>query len=93
MNSTDLQNATKVQPAWVSLLFIALGLVLLVGAYQAASQGQWPVFMPPQIDLFGLLFNAFGNTLGGYISALFLFGLGAGSIWLGAASLIRGLNA
>lgn len=77
----------------VCLFFIAFGIYLLAGAYSAASSGEWPIFMPPQIDLFGLLFRIFGKPWGGYVGALFLALLGGGSAWLGVFALWRGRHA
>lgn len=82
-NSTKNQIEKKSNDVWVSLGAIAFGLYFLIGAYVGASHAEWPIFMPPQIDLFGLLFSVFGKPLGAYLGAMFLAVLGMGCVWLG----------
>jgi hypothetical protein len=77
----------KEQPLWVPFLFLAFGVLFIAGAYVAASRGEWPIFLPPQVDLFRFVFGFFGQPVGGYLAAIFLFALGVGSAWLGVAAL------
>lgn len=60
----------------VLLVLIAFGLYLLFGAYFLWRYTKWPIFLPPQLDLFGLLFSLFGEKIGAYIGAIFLTVLG-----------------
>jgi hypothetical protein len=78
---------TKASPLWVAWLFLTFGVLFLSGAYIAAYSGEWPIFLPPQVDIFGLVFGIFGKPMGGYLAAVFLFVLGIGSGWLGIARL------
>ena len=54
-------NSSSEAPRPVGLGTIVLfffGLYLLAGAYVAMRDGKWPIFMPPQLDLIGLLLSA-----------------------------------
>ena len=72
-----------------SVLSMIFGIYLLAGATSAALQGKWPIFLPPQLDVLGLLLSILGSPLGAYIGALFLSLLGGAFLWLGAALLLR----
>lgn len=74
---------------WAFLFCVPFGTYLLAGAYWAASKGEWPFFMPPQIDIFGVLFSILGKPWGAYVGALFLVLLGVFFLWFGAATLWR----
>jgi hypothetical protein len=91
MGKSNLKIAST--PLWVSWLFICLGILFFAGAYYGITEGKWPYFMPPQIDIFSLFFISFGKPLAGYLVATFLAIIGIGSFWLGFASLSRHRNA
>ena len=61
-------------PALVMLVF---GLYLIAGGYYGFAHAKWPWFMPPQLDMIGLLLGLFGERLSGYVGGgvLCLFGL------------------
>jgi hypothetical protein len=59
-----------------ALGMLAFGVYLLSGAYYGFSYAKWPFFMPPQLDIFGLLFGLFGEQVGGYVGGGLLGVLG-----------------
>jgi hypothetical protein len=63
-----------------SLFVVSFGLYLLLGAYFAWRDAKWPIFMPPQLDLIGLLLGAFVSPLGAYLGASFLALLGGACV-------------
>ena len=68
---------------------LAFGAYLLVGAYYGFTHAKWPFFMPPQLDIFGFLFELFGEQIGGYAGGGFLALLGSAlAIW-GITSLVN----
>ncbi|HEX8611002.1 MAG TPA: hypothetical protein VF800_06900 [Telluria sp.] len=60
----------------VTLGMFSFGCYLLLGAYFSWVESTWPSFMPPQLDIFGLLFRLFGDEVGAKIGAIFLAILG-----------------
>jgi hypothetical protein len=50
----------------------AMGVYVLFGAFFAATESTWPVFMPPQLDVFCLAFRLFGKEAGALTGAIFL---------------------
>ncbi len=74
------------QPATNLELFIALAFAIyfIAGGTAAFIQGNWPIFLPPQLDIVGLLFNSLPKPLAGYISGVFLSSLG-GILLVGVA--------
>jgi hypothetical protein len=59
---------------------------LLVGGIFGIATTQWPIFMPPQLDMIGLVFKIFGNPWAGYIGGFFLVVLGSIIIWVSLAA-------
>lgn len=59
-----------------SFFLFCFGVYLLFGAYVTWRDAKWPIFMPPQLDIIGLLLGAFGNPVGAYLGAAFLALLG-----------------
>jgi hypothetical protein len=86
MAAGQSSNGKKIS-AWVGPLFLGFGIAFFTGAYVAVVSGEWPNFLPPQIDLFGLVFRAFGNPVEGYLASVFLFALGVGSSLMGIAAI------
>lgn len=56
--------------------FIFFSSYLLYGAYFVWTSNKWPAFMPPQLDVLGMLFNSLGNKVGVYLNVIFLSVLG-----------------
>ena len=69
----DSSKSTQPHAAHALLIF-AFGVVCLVGAYQSFASGHWPVFMPPQLDLFAVPFTwlseRIGSVVGGVLAGL-----------------------
>ena len=65
------------------------GLYLLAGAYYGFAYEKWPFFRPPQLDVFGWLFSAFGEKIGGYVGGGLLAALGLILLAGGIASLLK----
>ncbi|MBX3646148.1 MAG: hypothetical protein KF766_00555 [Rhodocyclaceae bacterium] len=55
---------------------VFFGFYLLLGAFSAWYNAKWPIFMPPQLDIIGLLLGAFGSPIGAYLGAAVLAVLG-----------------
>jgi len=68
---------------------IAFGAYLLAGSYYGLTYAKWPFFMPPQLDIFGLLFGLFGEHAGGYVGGGLLGVLGLALAILGVAVLAK----
>jgi hypothetical protein len=60
-----------------------IGVYLLAGACYGFVNAKWPFFMPPQLDIFGLFFDLFGQRAGGYFGGGVLGVLGLSSLVLG----------
>lgn len=56
--------------------FAGLGGYLLIGAYFVWTTKHWPAFMPPQLDILGMLFNLAGDDVGVFLNILLLSILG-----------------
>jgi hypothetical protein len=67
----------------------AFGVYLLVGAYHGFNYAKWPFFMPPQLDIFGLLFGLFGEQVGGYVGGGLLGVLGLFFALIGIVPLVK----
>jgi hypothetical protein len=68
---------------------IAFGAYLLAGSYYGLTYAKWPFFMPPQLDIFGLLFGLFGEPVGGYAGGSLLGVLGLVLAIFGIAVLAK----
>lgn len=68
---------------------LACGGYLLAGAYYGFTYAKWPFFMPPQLDIFGLIFGLFGDQTGGYVGGGLLGALGVALAILGLAVLVK----
>jgi hypothetical protein len=73
---------------WLTF-FVAFGLYLLAGAYVGVRHAEWPIFMPPQLDLMALLLSVLGNPLGAYVASFIVALLGLGCVVLGIMGIIR----
>ena len=70
------QPTDKPLSGMVALGVFIFGCFLLVGAYFSWVDSTWPSFLPPQLDIFGLLFRVFGEEVGARVGAIFLAFLG-----------------
>lgn len=86
---TPLHAKSGASSIGTGLGLLAFGGYLLAGAYYGFTYAKWPVFMPPQLDVFGLIFSLFGDQAGGYVGGGLLCVLGAGLAILGAAVLVK----
>jgi hypothetical protein len=68
-----------------ALLLFLFGIVCLVGSYQSFSSGHWPVFMPPQLDLFAVPFTWLSEQVGAVVG-------GALACLVGLASVVASLG-
>lgn len=74
----------------LEVLFIfSFGCYLLYGAYFGLIYAKWPYFMPPQLDIFGLIFTVFGEQAGAYVGACFLGLLGLFFLFIATALLLK----
>lgn len=73
---TDQKPNDKPLSGIVALGVFSFGCYLLVGAYFSWVDSTWPSFLPPQLDVFGLLFRVFGEEVGARVGAIFLALLG-----------------
>ncbi|MCW5649791.1 MAG: hypothetical protein KIS62_08605 [Ramlibacter sp.] len=80
--------ATPPSPVSAIGLF-GVGAYLFAGAYYGFSHAKWPFFMPPQLDVFGFIFDLFGERVGGYVGAGFLGALGLALVALGISILVK----
>lgn len=76
MGQTEDGDGSPKSSRVAALIAIAIGCYFLIGAYFSWRDAKWPVFMPPQLDILGLLFELFGRPTGAYVGAGFLFVLG-----------------
>jgi hypothetical protein len=76
-------------PTGLVLGLFAFSAYLLAGSYYGLTRAKWPFFMPPQLDLFGLLFGLFGEHAGGYVGGGLLGLLGLASAICGVVILVR----
>jgi hypothetical protein len=72
-----------------AIFSIALGVYLLTGAYYGLTYAKWPFFMPPQLDIFGLLIGFFGEQVAGYVGGGLLGVLGLFFAFIGIVSLMK----
>ena len=75
----------------IGLVFglFAFAAYLLAGSYYGLTYAKWPFFMPPQLDVFGLLFGLFGEQAGGYVGGGLLGLLGLALAICGVAILLK----
>jgi len=83
---TKLEEANKL-PKITSLFFLVFGLYLTVGAFYILFSGEWPIFMPPQLDFVVLLSSIFGDTFAAYFGTFIALALGGLLVWIGALTL------
>ena len=77
------------EPGFGTAIFCLLfGAYLLVGAVVTYTSGKWPIFLPPQLDLVGLLLGAFG-PIGVYVSATIVLLIGLLCLWVAIAVIRR----
>ena len=57
-------------------LILAFGVYLIAGGTAAFTSGHWPIFLPPQLEVVGFVFNSLPKPFAGYISGVLLSGLG-----------------
>lgn len=81
-------NPAPPSPASAIGLFVA-GAYLFAGAYYGFVHAKWPFFMPPQLDIFGFIFDLFGERVGGYVGGGFLGALGLALVALGIFILVK----
>jgi hypothetical protein len=72
-----------------AFLMLAFGVYLLSGAYYGFTYAKWPYFMPPQLDVFGLLFGFLGEQVGGYVGGGLLGLLGLFFALIGIVPLVK----
>ena len=77
----------------IAFLFIAFGAYLLCGAYSAFANAKWPIFMPPQLDVFGFLFRIFGEPAGAYLGGALLVVLGVACCGAGIVAIVKDARA
>ena len=84
MDQTPAPRGTSHKPLTVgwALFIVAFGVYLLIGAYAVATSGNWPIFMPPLFDFFGLF-------LGSWVGGAVLLLVGGYCVWFGFAALWR----
>ena len=63
--------AASHKPSTLASLFcVAFGALCLFGAYQSFSNGHWPAYLPPQLDLFAVPFSLLSEKLGAYVGGV-----------------------
>jgi hypothetical protein len=76
-------------PSGLAFGAIAFGAYSLGGSYYGFAHAKWPFFMPPQLDIFGFLFEIFGEQVGGYAGGGLLGILGLALVILGVTMLVK----
>ena len=64
------RSASTSHPIGGAVLLFVFGAWLLLGAYVSLSGGQWPPFMPPQLDLFAVPLTFISRVLGAVVGGL-----------------------
>ena len=85
----ETQSKDVDSPAGLAFGAIAFGAYLLGGSYYGFTHAKWPFFMPPQLDIFGFLFELFGQQVGGYAGGGLLGFLGLALVILGITMLVK----
>jgi hypothetical protein len=70
--------------ALIALLMVGFGVLCLIGAYKSFTDGHWPAFMPPQLDLLAVPLSWLSERLGAYVG-------GAIAALVGVVCVIGGL--
>jgi hypothetical protein len=85
----ETQSKDVDSPAGLAFGAIAFGAYFLGGSYYGFAHAKWPFFMPPQLDIFGFLFELFGQKIGGYVGGGLLGILGLALVILGVTMLVK----
>ena len=84
--ATRLSSATKDPSSLVAVLMVGFGVVCLFGAYKSLTNGHWPAFMPPHLDLLAVPLGWLSERLGAYVGGVLSILLGVVCVVVGLAS-------
>jgi hypothetical protein len=69
-------------------LFV-VGCFFLFAAYDTWTYQHWPIYIPPQLDVFGLIFGLFGERIGVVMQTTFLGFIGSALTALPVVAITR----
>jgi hypothetical protein len=71
-----------------AVLVVVFGVLCLVGSIFSFTDGKWPIFMPPQLDVIAIPLSALSERVGAYVGGVVAGVIGALCVGGGIVSLL-----